>query len=122
MRKLIFVAIVMLPTSLLADHVDVIEGTLNEGCDQQKYLAIVTDFNEKWGKKNGYQAEVLFPIQSNNLTSMYWLGRSASTAAFGAAFDQWVKDLADPDSLASSLAGRFDECSTNLGRRGYLSY
>ncbi len=122
MRKLIFVAILMLPTSLLADHVDVIEGQLNEDCSQQKYMAIVTEFNEKWGEKNAYQAEVLFPIQSNNMTSMFWVGRSASTAAFGVAFDQWVKDLTDPDSLASSLAERFGECSTNLGRRGYMSY
>ena len=122
MRKLFFVAILMLPTSLLADHIDVIEGQLNEGCSQQKYLAIVADFNEKWGKNNGYQTEILFPIQSNNMTSMFWVGRSANTATFGAAYDKWTEDLADPDSVASGLMERFNECSTTLGRRGYMSY
>lgn len=122
MKRLVLAGILLLPIGAMADHIDVIEGQLNEGCDTQKYMAIVTEFNEKWGKKNGYQTEILFPIQSNNMTSIFWVGRSANTATFGAAFDKWTKELGDADSLASSLMARFNECSTTLGRRGYMSY
>ena len=122
MKRLIIAALLLFPFGVWADHVDVIESQLNEGCSQEKYLAIVKDFNEGWGKNNGYQAEVLFPIQSNNMTSFFWVGRSANAAAFGAAYDKWTNELADANSLASSLMKRFNECSMTVGRRGYLSY
>jgi hypothetical protein len=112
----------MFPLSALADHIDVIEGQMKEGCSVQKYMAIVKDFNEKWAVNQGYEAEVLFPVHSNNLKSIYWLGRSANSAAFGAAFDKWNKDLTDPDSMASKLSARFAECSDNIGRRSYMTY
>jgi hypothetical protein len=112
----------ILPFGAFADHIDVIEVTLNEGCSVPTYVAIKNDFNEQWGAKNGYQSEVLMPIQSNNLISLYWVGRSDNAAAFGKAWDQWSKDLADPDSVASKLWARFLECSTNVGRRGYDVY
>lgn len=122
MRKFLFAVLLSLPIGAYAEHVDVIEFQLKETCSMPTYLAIVADFNEKWGKKNSYQSEILVPIQSNNLTSLFWVGRSANTAAFGKAFDQWVKDTSDPDSLASSLWTRFQECSDNVGRRSYLAY
>ncbi len=122
MKKILCVALFMFPLSALADHIDVIEGQLKEGCTIQQYMAIVNDFNEKWAKNQDYKAEVLFPVYSNNLKSIYWLGRSANNAAFGAAFDQWNKDLTNPDSMASKLSARFAECSDNIGRRSYMTY
>ena len=83
------------------------------------YMAIKDDFNEQWGASNGYQSEVLVPIQSHNLISLYWVGRSDNAAAFGKAWDQWNKDLTDPDSVASKLWARFLDRSTNVSRRGY---
>jgi hypothetical protein len=112
----------MLPLGAFADHIDVIEFTLKENCSMSKYLAIKDDFNEQWGSKNGYRSEVLVPIQSNNLVSLFWVGRSENAAAYGNAWDQWRNDLADPDSTASKLWARFLECSTNIGRRGYDVY
>jgi len=122
MKRLILTALLICPVAVWADHIDVIEAELNEGCSAGKYLAIVKDFNDDWGKDLGYQTEIFFPVQSNNMTSFYWLGRSESAAAFGAAFDKWTSDLTDPNSLASSLMARFAECSTTLGRRGYMAY
>ncbi len=122
MKKLLFALLLALPIGALADHIDVFEVQLNEGCSVSAYVAMKNDFNEQWGKDYGYQAEVLVPIQSNNLTSLFWVGRSANTEVFGKAWDQWNKDLADPDSLASKLLARFEECSTNIGRRGYDAY
>lgn len=122
MKRLILTALLICPVVVSADHIDVIEGQMNEGCSPQEYLAIVNDFNEDWGKDNGYQTEIFFPVQSNNMTSFYWVGRSANAAAFGAAFDRWTSDLGDPDSLATGLMARFSECSTTLSRRGYMAY
>lgn len=122
MKKLLCIVLLALPIGAFADHVDVIEFQLKEGCSMSTYLVIAADFNEKWGKANGYRSEILTPIQSHNMESLYWVGRSASTEAFGKAFDQWSKDLKDPDSIASKLAERFAECSDNVGRRGYTSH
>ncbi len=112
----------MLPIGAFADHVDVIEVLLNEGCSVPEYVAIKDDFNEQWAKKYDYNAEVLVPIQSNNLISLFWVGTSTNAAGFGNAWDQWRDDLTDPESVASKLWARFLDCSTNVGRRGYDAY
>lgn len=122
MKRILFAFLVTLPIAAYADHVDVIEVQLNEGCSIATYLAIKDDFNQQWAKKYDYRAEVLVPIQSHNLTSLYWVGRSASTAAFGKAWDQWNSDLKSPDSVASKLWARFSDCGQNIGRRGYDVY
>jgi hypothetical protein len=121
MRVLLAVLLLALalPMTAAADHLDVIEFELNEGCSFDKYMEIVSDFNTQWGSKNGYKAEVLTPIQSHNLVSMFWVGRSESAAAYGKAWDTWRDAQADPNSVPSKLWARFQECSTNLGRRGY---
>jgi hypothetical protein len=122
MKKLICALFLVLPIGALADHIDVIEGQLKEDCSPAKYMAIVNDFNEKWAIDHDYKAEVFWPTHSNNLISIYWVGRSSSTAAWGTAFDQWNKDLMDEKSVASKLWARFRECSDNLARRSYLTY
>ncbi len=122
MKKIIFLVFLISPFGALADHIDVIEVELSEGCSVSKYVAIKDDFNEQWGSKNGYHSEVFVPIQSNNLTSIFWVGRSDNAAAFGKAWDQWRNDLTNPDSVASKLWARFLDCSTNVGRRGYDVY
>jgi hypothetical protein len=111
-----------LPMTATADHLDVIEFTLNEGCSFDKYMEIANDFNSQWGSKNGYTSEILAPIQSHNLVSMFWVGRTANAAAYGKAWDTWRNDLTDPTSVASKLWARFLACSTNIGRRGYDVY
>ena len=111
-----------LPAVAAADYVDVIEFKLNEGCSLEKYMEIVRDFNSQWGVNNGYKAEVLAPIQSQNLVSMYWLGRTKDAATFGKAWDVWRNALADPNSVPSKLWARFGACETNLSRRGYDTY
>ena len=61
-------------------------------------------------------------MQSNNLESMFWVGRTTDAATFGAAWDAWRNELADSDSKASQLSARFAECSENIARRGYDTY
>ena len=122
MKKLLAALLLTLPIGAFADHIDVIEVELNDGCTVATYLTIKDDFNEQWAKKYGYNAEVLVPIQAEKLTSVYWVGRSASAEAFGKAWDQWNKDLMDDDSVASKLWARLLDCSTNIDRQGYDAY
>lgn len=122
MKKILFVALALLPLTTIADHLDVIQLELKDGCSLQKYLQIKDDFNQQWGMKNGYKAEVISPIQSHDLETLFWVGRSADAAAYGKAWDTWRDELTDPDSVAGKLAARFSECSTEISRRGYDVY
>lgn len=122
MRKILILAMLSLPIPVFADYLDVIQFELNEGCSFSEYMEIVNDFNEQWGKKHDYQSEVAVPLQSDNLVSMYWVGRTKDAATFGKAWDAWRDELEDPDSLASRLWARFEACETNMSRRGYDVY
>ena len=53
MKKFIGIALLAMPCASFADHLDVIEMKLNQGCSLASYLAVVNDFNE-WGKGHGY--------------------------------------------------------------------
>ena len=122
MKTILTVMLLALPMAAAADHLDVIEFKLNEGCSFETELQIVKDFNAQWGARNDYQAEILMPIQSHNLVSLFWLGRTRDAATFGKAWDTWRNELADPNSVASKLWARFEACGTNLARRGYDVY
>lgn len=100
---------------------EVIELELKEDCSFSEYMAIVTDFNE-WAKDYGYRTEVAMPLHSRNLTSLYWMGRSADAATFGKAWDTWRDALSDEDSVPAKLQARFSECETNLRRVSYDVY
>jgi hypothetical protein len=86
---ILIVALFVLPLSASADYMDVIQVNLDDKCSVDKYVEIKNDFNEQWGKSNGYMAEVLVPIQNDDLVSLFWVGRTANAAAFGAAWDAW---------------------------------
>lgn len=122
MTKTIACMLLTLPLVASADYLDVIETKLNDGCSFEKQLQITKDFNEQWAAKYGYRAELLMPIQSQNLTSIYWVGRTKDAATFGKAWDAWRNELSDPNSVAGKLSARFEACGTNLARRGYDVY
>jgi hypothetical protein len=121
MKRLLAAMLLITPMTSMADHLDVIEFKLNDGCRFSNYMAIVKDFNE-WGKGFGYHAEVAMPIQRGTLQSMFWIGRSANAAAFGKAWDAWRDALANADSAPAKLEARFEACSTNVSRSGFDTY
>ena len=110
--------LLVLPLRAGADMLDVIENTLNDGCDMAKYLAIVDDFNAYY-KDRGYQTEILLPLHAERQDTVVWVGRSASHAAFGEAYDHWVSELAKEGSAVSELSARFLACSTGVTRSSY---
>jgi hypothetical protein len=122
MKRIIAIMLFLLaPMIAAADHIDFIEFKLNDGCNFDKYMAIVKDFNQ-WAAKYGYHAEMLVPIQSKNLVSIYWAGRSKDTATFGKVWDAWRNGQSDPNSAEAKLGTRLDACVTDLSREGYDTY
>lgn len=122
MKKIIAIALLALPIGAAADHLDVIDFKLKEGCDVAKVAQIAHDFNTQWGASHGYHADVAVPLQSGDLESMRWLGRSKDAAAFGKAWDAWRAAVTDVNSVAGKLAARFDACTINTARRGFDVY
>jgi len=110
------------PMASLADYVDVIHGKLNAGCSMSTYLAIVKDFNEQWAKDFGYKAEILVPVQSADVNTFFWVGRIASATGFGKGLDAWNAGLTDTNSTPAKLMARFQACTTNLSRSGFMTY
>ncbi len=115
-------AVATFPSMAAAEHDDVILVKLHENCSVQDYVKIKDDFNATWAKDYGYLAEVSVPLQATDLSTVFWVGRSANAAAFGKAWDAWRDAQSDPKSTAAKLQARFDECSTNLSRRGFDVY
>ncbi len=122
MKKIMLTVLLAMPLGASADHLDVFDFKLKEGCDLAKVVQLKNDFNAQWGASHGYQAEVAVPIQSSDLESFRWLGRSKDAAAFGKAWDTWRAEVADPTSVAGKLAARFGDCTNNSARRGFDLY
>jgi hypothetical protein len=122
MKKFIAIFLLALPIGAAADHLDVIDLKLKEGCDITKFVQIAHDFNTQWGASHGYHADVAVPLQSGDLESMRWLGRSKDAATFGKAWDTWRTESMDANSVAGKLAARFEACSINTARRGFDVY
>jgi len=122
MKKIIAILLLALPMGAAADHLDVIDFKLKEGCDLPKFVQIAKDFNTQWGANHGYHADVAVPLQSSDLESMRWIGRSKDAATFGKAWDTWRTETADPNSVAGKLNARFNECANNTARRGFDVY
>lgn len=123
MKKIVLAVLLTLPGVSFADHLDVIQMQLGENCSVEDYVAIIRDFNEQWGKDNGYAAELAVPLQSDDLGSLFWVGRSANAEAFGKAWDTWRDGQSDPTSLPAKLQARFNACGElNQSRRSYDLY
>ena len=122
MKKLVVLALslFLFPVAAHADgFMDVIQADLVNGCTAAEYAEIAADFNEQWGKDHGYKAEILVALQSQDLASVFWIGRTANAAAFGAAWDAWRDALPNANSTAAKLQARFDQCVANTSRRSY---
>jgi len=122
MKKLMWLFVLAFPMAAQADYLDVIAGKMTGACSLEKYLAIVKDFNEQWGKSRGYTVEILLPQQSQDVHTFYWVGRIANAEAFGKGLDAWNAAQSDPNSLPSKLIARFRECTVNQSRAGFMTY
>jgi hypothetical protein len=121
MKKLMLLFVLAFPMASQADFVDIISVKLNAGCTMDKYLQIVQDFRVQWADARGYKVEILFPAQSRDVNTFYWVGRMSNAEAFGKGFDAWTAAQADPNSGPAKLMARFRECSSSESRAGYFT-
>lgn len=104
------------------EHIDAINLELRDDCTLQQYLEIIEDFN-KWGEDYNYRTEIAVPIQSSDLVTMFWMGRSPSAQSYGKAWDDWRDAQGDASSEPAKLQARFNECAKpNSVRRGFDLY
>ena len=122
MKKLLLIVALLLPGPAMANTLDVITSKLKDGCTFGTYLGITRDFNESWGKANGYTAQVMLPVHSSDSRMIVWVGNTASAQAFGKAWDVWRNAMANSNSVEAKLQARFDACSTQISRASYDSY
>jgi hypothetical protein len=116
------IAALLLPGPAMANTLDVITSKLKDGCTFGTYLGITRDFNESWGKANGYTAQVMLPVHSSDSRMIVWVGNTASAQAFGKAWDVWRNAMANPNSVEAKLQARFDACSTQISRASYDTF
>jgi hypothetical protein len=121
MKKLMLLLVLAFPMAAQADYLDIIGSKLNPGCTMDKYLQIVQDFRDQWANARGYKVEILFPAQSRDLGTFFWVGRISSAEAFGKGLDAWTTAQSDPNSGPAKLMARFRECTTSESRAGYFT-
>jgi hypothetical protein len=121
MKKLMLLFVLAFPMAAQADFLDIISVKLNAGCTMDKYLQIVQDFRVQWADARGYKVEILFPAQSRDVNTFYWVGRMANAEGFGKGLDAWTAAQADPNSGPAKLMARFRECSSSESRAGYFT-
>jgi hypothetical protein len=122
MRKLIASLLLIVPSVACADYVDVLSGQLKDGCNVSTLSQIVKDFNATWAKEGVYKAELLVPMMSQDLGTVYWVGRIKNAEAFGAGLERWMKEIADTDSVAGKLYTRLQQCVAFGSRGGFTTF
>jgi hypothetical protein len=122
MKLALFIALLSFAGYAAADHIDVLNVELRDDCTLPQYLVIIGDFN-KWGEKYNYRTEIAVPLQSNDLVTMFWMGRSPNAASFGKAWDAWRDAQADSSSMPAKLQARISECAEpNSARQSFDIY
>jgi len=122
MKKLL-TAVALLAASTLAqaEYKDVIAFQMTGECSFSEYMEAVGEFN-KWAAPHGYNTQIFMPMSSDDLETYFWVGTSADAGSFGTAYEAWLSELGDSESLPSELNARFAECGTNASRSSYHAY
>jgi hypothetical protein len=117
MKKTMALLLLAVPAVACADYVDVLSAKLKEGCSVATLQLIVKDFNETWAKEGTYKAELLVPMMSQDVNTVYWVGRTKDAETFGKGLERWRREAMDANSVAGKLSARMSQC-VNWGSRG----
>ena len=122
MKKIVALLLVALPAVAAADYVDVLSARLKDGCSVATFGQIVKDFNATWAKEGTYKAELLVPMMSQDVQTLYWVGRTKDAEAFGKGLERWYREAMDPNSDAGKLNARMNQCVTWGSRGGFTTF
>lgn len=110
------------PLTASADYLDVIGNKLNDGCSLEQYLSGVEAFRGVM-KAEGYSytVEIGQPHTGEDLTIIWWIGRTKDLATYATDYSRWEKALTKSGSPESKVNEKLSKCSTNVSRNGLMT-
>ena len=61
------------------------------------------------------------PVTGDDLSVIFWVGRTKDLATFGAEYTKWLAALDKPGSPEAKVNEKLNQCSTNQSRSGLLT-
>jgi hypothetical protein len=114
-------ALAAAPLAASAQYIDAIGNRLNDGCDLDKYLAVVEEFRGVMTSQGySYTVEIAQPLTGDDLTMIWWVGRTKDLATYGTEYSKWEAALQNPSSPEAKVSAKLTACSTNVSRSGSL--
>ena len=123
MKKLLIIVLGISVFGLKADmqYMDVIKYELTGNCSISEIASIKDDFN-KILKDQGqdYQAEIWQPIESDDTTVVYWVGKAPNFPDFAQEFTDYFEQATKGDTPEAGIEESMLNCRTELSRSGFL--
>ncbi len=118
-NTLLALSLLIAPTVASADYLDVITNSLNDGCSIEEYGKVVDEFRGVMTSQSySYTVEIVVPFISDQLDTIFWVGRTKDFATFGTENDRWNKALMNSKSPESKINTKLNDCATNVSRSG----
>ncbi len=103
------------------EYGDVVEMKLNNDCTISEMISIKDQFNEVLKNKGwDYRAEIWQPIERQDITTLYWIGRSPSFPDFAQEFTEYFEEAMKGNTPEAGLEDSMTNCRVNLSRSGFL--
>jgi hypothetical protein len=122
-KKLLIIVLGISAFGLKADmeYMDVIKMELTGNCSVAEIAFIKDDFN-KILKDQGqdYQAEIWQPIESDDTTVAYWVGRAPTFPDFAQEFTDYFEQATKGGTPEAGIEESMLNCRTELSRSGFL--
>ena len=67
-----------------------------------------------------YRAEIWQPIERQDITTVYWIGRSPSFPDFAKEFTEYFEEAMKGNTPEAGLEDSMTNCRVNLSRSGFL--
>ena len=123
MKKLLIIVLGISAFGLKADmqYMDVIKMELTGNCSLTEIASIKDDFN-KILKDQGqdYQAEIWQPIESDDTTVVYWVGKAPNFPDFAQEFTDYFEQATKGNTPEARIEESMLNCRTELSRSGFL--
>ena len=123
MKKLLIIVLGITAFGLRADmqYMDVIKFELTGNCSIAEIASIKDDFNKILkGQGQDYQAEIWQPIESDDTTVVYWVGKAPNFPDFAQEFTDYFEQASKGDTPEAGIEESMLNCRTELSRSGFL--
>jgi hypothetical protein len=102
------------------EYADVIEMKLSDDCSLVEMTALKNQFNDVLENKGwDCRAEIWQPIQRQDITTVYWIGRAPSFPDFAQEFTEYFEEATKGNTPEADLETSMANCRVNLSRSGF---